>query len=202
MNTVRHSTAGSAIVLIASLLGAVLIGSCGKSSAPAGSQTGRRQGIIPVQVNQIQIGALTADRATSGQIVPVTQSQVAAQVAGVVTSTPRLAGDWVRTGDLVVQLDPAQFKLAVANAQAALDNAQLNLDIGLYNVNQANPKLALDVQSGQSALEAAQKNYDAQKALYALGGTSASQLDTARTQLSQAQSSLEAAKTALDQNQK
>jgi multidrug efflux pump subunit AcrA (membrane-fusion protein) len=208
MKIKRYGKTAMAVAVLASALCLAVLGSCGKASAaggasgPAGANGGRRMGLIPVQAASVQVGALTAERGTSGQVVPVTQSQVAAQVAGVVKSTPRQVGDWVRAGDLVVQLDDAQFKLAVLSAQAALDNAKLNLDIGLYNEKQANPKLTIDVQSAQSALEAAQKNYEAQKALYALGGTSSSALDTARTQLSQAQSGLEGAKTALDQNQK
>ena len=217
----RYGKTGLALAVLASALSLAALGSCGKTSAAGGSAgqsggsagqsggnaqgaaaSGRRLGLIPVQAAIVQVGELTADRGTSGQVVPDTLSQVAAQVAGVVKSTPRQVGDWVRAGDIVVQLDDAQFKLALGSAQAALDSAKLNLEIGLYNEKQANPKLAIDVQSAQSALDAAQKNYEAQKALYALGGTSASQLDTARTQLSQAQSGLEGAKTALDQNQK
>jgi multidrug efflux pump subunit AcrA (membrane-fusion protein) len=58
------------------------------------------------------------------------------------------------------------------------------------------------VQSAQSAFDSAQKFYDSQKALFALGGIAASALDTAASQLSAAQANLEGAKTALDQNNK
>lgn len=204
----RH---GTIFAIVVSLIGLAILVSCGQGSKTAGPTTkpgeggagmSGSRGLIPVQVSTVQVGDLIAERNTSGQVVADTQSQVAAQVTGVVASTPRQVGDWVRTGDVVVQLDDSQLKLAMASAKAALENAKLNLSIGLYNEQQANPRLALDVQSAQSALEAAQKNFEAQKALYALGGTSASQLDTARTQLSQARSNLAAAKTALDQNQK
>jgi len=206
----RHGTT-AAVAVFASVMGLAFFASCGqgpKAADPAGKPgggsgaSGRRTAVIPVRASAVQVGELVASRGTSGQVVADTQSQVAAQVAGVVASTPRQAGDWVRQGEAVVQLDDSQSKLAVASAKAALDSAKLNLSIGQYNVNQANPKLTLDVQSAQSALQGAQKNLDSQQALFALGGTSSSQVDTARTQLSQAQSNLEAAKTALDQNQK
>jgi multidrug efflux pump subunit AcrA (membrane-fusion protein) len=150
----------------------------------------------------VQTGLLSAQREASGVVAPVTQSQVAAQVAGVVKSVPHNSGDWVKEGAIVVQLDDAQLKLALANAQAALDNAKINLQIGEDNANQDNPKLALQVQSAKSALDSAQKFYDAQKALYDLGGLSASALDTAASQLSAAQANLEGAQAALDQNNK
>jgi multidrug efflux pump subunit AcrA (membrane-fusion protein) len=157
---------------------------------------------VPVQAAVVKEGLLTVDRSTAGVVTPVVQSQVAAQVAGVVKQVYRTAGDWVKAGQIVVQLDDAQLKLSLANAQASLENAKINLKIGQDNATQANPKLALQVQSAQSALDSAQKFYDSQKALYDLGGISASALDTAASQLSAAKANLEGAKSALDQNNK
>ena len=174
----------------------------GASKRQGGQSAGRKQAIVPVQATTVQAGLLTAQREASGVVAPVIQSQVAAQVAGVVKSVPHVSGDWVRAGDLVVQLDDAQLKLALANAQASLENAKINLQIGEDNASQDNPKLSLQVQSAQSALDSAQKFYDSQKALYDLGGLSASNLDTAESQLTAAKANLEGAKTALDQNNK
>jgi multidrug efflux pump subunit AcrA (membrane-fusion protein) len=150
----------------------------------------------------VQIGPLATESDTAGSVSPVTQSAVASQVAGVVLRVVHLAGDWVKEGETVVQLDDSQLALAVQNASAALENAKINFAIGKDNASQSNPKLALQVQAAQSTLSSAQKNYDAQKALFDLGGTSASQLDNAKSQLQMARANLEAAKTALDQNQK
>lgn len=212
-------------ICIALCAAAIAFAGCGKpaggqavsggQATPAGGQAGasqagqqgqrgggRRMAIVPVQAVQVMSGVLAVDRNTAGSIMPVVQSQVAAQVAGVVSKVNKLSGDWVKTGDVVVQLDDSQLKLSLANAQAALDNAKINLAIGQDNVDQANPKLSLQVQSAQSALDSAQKFYDAQKALYDLGGLSASALDTAASQLTAAQANLEGAKSALDQNNK
>lgn len=170
--------------------------------APAGAGGGRRQIAVPVQATVVKEGILTVDRSTAGVVTPVVQSQVAAQVSGVVKKVYLIAGDWVKTGQIVFQLDDAQLRLTLANAQASLENAQINLKIGQDTATQANPKLALQVQSAQSALDSAQKFYDSQKALYDLGGISASALDTAASQLSAAKANLEGAKSALDQNNK
>ena len=216
----RYRSTRMTIAIIASAVSVVLIGACTKPAPPeaqggasqpaaargsggqTGGQYGRRQSVIPVEVATVQVGLLSADRETAGVVSPVTQSQVAAQVAGVVQKLFHLSGDWVKTGDPIVQLDDSQLRLGVANADAALENAKINLAVGEDNANQANPKLSLQVQSAQSALDSAQKYYDSQKALYALGGISASQLDSASSQLTAAQANLEGAKTALDQNQK
>jgi len=203
------STFSAALIAAVALCGMGLL-SCSKKDASGqpgagqgqGGYAGRKQAIIPVQAVAVQTGLLTAQRQASGVVSPATQSQVAAQVAGVVKSVPRVSGDWVRAGEIVVQLDDAQLKLALANAQAAQENAKINLQIGQDNASQDNPKLALQVQSAQSALDSAQKFYDSQKALFALGGIAASALDTAASQLSTAQANLEGAKTALNQNNK
>ncbi len=165
-----------------------------------GQYGGRRNAVVPVQAMIVHIGLLNADRTTAGVISPAVQSQVATQVAGFVARVTRSVGDWVKQGDVVIQLDDAQLRLTAATAAAALENAKINLSVGQENSSQANPKLGLQVQSAQSAYDSAKKYYDAQKALFDLGGISASQLDTANSQLTAAQANLEGAKTALDQN--
>jgi len=206
---------GIATGVLALALAAAAAGCSGKGGedrgAPAGGQAqrgqgqrqgGRRSAIVPVQTIRAESGALAVDKSTAGVISPATQSQVVSQVAGVVAKVPRAAGDWVKVGDVVVQLDDSQLRLTLATAQAALESAKINLSIGQDNVSQANPKLSLQVKSAQAALDSAQKFYDSQKALFDLGGISASALDTAASQLANAQANLEGAKTALDQNGK
>ena len=168
----------------------------------AGQANGRRFGAIPVLAVVVKVGPLTAGNDTAATVAPVTQSTVASQVAGVVARVVHLAGDWVKEGEPVVVLDTSQLKLAVANAQAALDNAKINYQIGQDNASKDNPKLTLQLQSAQSALDSAQKSYDTQKALLDIGGAPASAVDNARSQLQQAQANLQAAQTSLDQNKK
>lgn len=172
----------------------------GPGAQPQGG--GRRSAVIPVQALAVRIGLLSADRTSAGIVNPAIQSQVATQVAGVVLKVPRAVGDWVKEGEVVVQLDDSQLRLSLANAEAAFENAKINLSMGQDNSSQASPKLQLQLKSAQSAYDSAKKYYDAQKALYDLGGISASALDTAASQLATAQANLEGAKTALDQNGK
>ena len=159
-------------------------------------------GAVPVLAVMAKVGPLTAGNDTAATVAPFMQSTVAAQVAGVVLHVVHLAGSWVKEGEPVVMLDTSQLKLARDNAQAALDNAKINYQVGEDNASKDNPRLTLQVQSAQSAVDSAQKNYDSQKALLAIGGTTASAVDSAGSQLQQAQANLEAAQTALEQNRK
>jgi multidrug resistance efflux pump len=173
----------------------------GRSGAPQGQQGGRRFATIPVQAVTVQQGTLVTDNDTAGTVVAVTQSPVAAQVAGVVAKVARTQGDWVGQGAMVVQLDDSALKLAVKNAEAALENAKINLAVGQQTSTGSGPKLANQLESSKTLLSAAQKNYDSQKKLYDLGGISSSQLDSAQSQLQQAQANVQSAQLALDQNQ-
>ncbi len=186
----------------------IVLASCGPK-APAGSQGTQgtepragRFGGISVQVAAAVQGSLEASHQTAGSVVPVTQSAVAAQVSGVVARIVHQPGDWVKAGDVVVQLDPSQFSLAVQNAQAAVKNAQINLAIGQDNVAQAGPRLQANLVAAQSALAAAQKGVDAVTAEVTAGGSSASSLDNAQSQHQQAQAAYDAAQTAVEQNGK
>ncbi|MGA2613503.1 MAG: HlyD family efflux transporter periplasmic adaptor subunit [Spirochaetia bacterium] len=174
----------------------------GQGAQGQGAQGARKFGAIPVLAVTVKVGPLMAGNDTAATVAPVTQSTVASQVAGVAQKIVHLAGDWVKQGEPVVVLDTAQLKLAVANAQAALENAKINYQIAQDNASKDNPKLMLQVQSAQSAVDSAQKNYDGQKALLAIGGAPASAVDNALSQLQQSQANLQAAQTALDQNKK
>lgn len=224
----RHASARMAgMSIIGALALALAFGGCSRPAAdgasspnggapaaqsgPGGAQTGgeagggagqRRQGSVTVQVTAAVEGALAADRKAAAAVSTTTQSQVAALVSGVVRSVAHRPGDWVREGEAVVQLDEAQLRIALSNAQASLEAAKINLAAVQDSTTQNNAKLSLQVQSAQAACDAAQKYYDAQKALFDLGGISGSALDTANAQLASAKAALETAKIALDQNQR
>src|SRR5271169_6282535 len=214
MNVKRNGILAAAAVLTLSLM---LFGCAPGSSSPAsgtpangaaqsngaGNAKGAgagRFGPVPVLAVTVKVGPLTAGNDTAATVTPVTQSTVASQVAGVVARVVHLAGDWVKEGEPVVVLSTSQLKLAEANAEAALENAKINYQVGQDNASKDSPKLTLQLQSAQSALDSAQKNYDSQKALLDIGGAPASAVDNAKSQLQQAQANLQSAQTALEQN--
>jgi multidrug efflux pump subunit AcrA (membrane-fusion protein) len=147
-------------------------------------------------------GPLMAVSDTAGTVNPVTQSKVAAQIAGTVAKIIHTAGDWVNAGDTVIQLDDTQLRLSVDTSRSALENAKIVLSTNEDTTSQASPKLALQVQSAEAALALAQKNFDATQALFKVGGATSSQVDGAQAQLQSAEANLASAKTDLDQNQK
>lgn len=82
----------------------------------------KRRGPKPVEVRSesVQARDLVASVTASGQIQPRTKVALSAEVTGRIVRLPVKEGEFVRQGQLVVQLDPAQFEGAVARAEAAL----------------------------------------------------------------------------------
>jgi HlyD family secretion protein len=167
-----------------------------------GGGQGGSGGAIPVMSTQVSEGPLTVRSDTSGTVNPVTQSNVVAQIAGTVAKVNHRAGDWVKAGDVVIQLDDTQLALLVKTARSNLENVKINLATSEDTTAQAHPKLQLDVQAAQATLAAARKNYDSAQALLKVGGATSTQVDSAQSQMQLAQSNLEAAKTNLDLNGK
>ena len=199
----RSAATTAALVVALTAVGCAQGKKSGDSQpGPGSAAKGPGVAEIAVQAVPVQIGALVVDHQTSGTVKPVMQSQVVGQVSGVVARVIRKAGDWVEKGDTVIQLDDSQLKLSVKIAQASLDAAGINLSTGQDTTKQANPRLDLQVRSAESALSVAQRNYDARKALFALGGATSGDVDRAKSDMDMAQANLEAARTALDQNQK
>lgn len=95
-------------------------------SAAAGDIASTRDAIF-VQSAIATEGDLTAEHVASGIIVPVTQSNVAARVSGVVKTVYHPAGTWVKRDEVVVKLDDSQLKLSVDSARAALETAGVNV---------------------------------------------------------------------------
>lgn len=169
---------------------------------PPQGQGGRRAPAVSVQAYAVKAGLLYADRDTAGVVAPSVTSQVASQVSGYVAAVLKQPGDWVGAGEVVVRLDESNLKIALANAKASLDSAKVNLAAVQDATAQATTRLELQVASAQATLNSAQRGYDSQKALFALGGATAAAVDNAGSQLAKAQADLESARVALDQNKR
>ena len=169
--------------------------------AGAGGFAGR-SATVTVQSVDVSSGPLVADRTATGTVVPVTQSNVAAQASGTVKTLLVAVGDDVRAGQPIVQLSTDSLQLAAANAHTQLSTAEINLQTQQTNTQQATTQLQSQLDSAQAALAAAQANYDSAQKVFALGGTSKASVDSARSQLAQAQANVTSAKNALSQNQR
>lgn len=97
------------------------------SAAAAGdtSATPRTAMALPVAVTAVRDGDLVLSVTTTGQVRSDGEALLKAEVAGTVEKVLVHPGDRVRRGAPLVTLDPRPFDLAVAEAQAAVDEAQV-----------------------------------------------------------------------------
>ncbi len=177
-------------------------GGAARQGGQNGGQAGnRRSAVVTVEVQAARTGALTVENTAAGAVMPETQSSVAAGASGSVKALLKQAGDWVDSGTPVIQLDDAALKLSVRLAKATLENAKINAGTSTAGgATGATSKLGLQLQSAQSSVSSAEKNWASAQALQKIGGISGSDYDNAQVQLQTSQANLESAKMAVQQN--
>ncbi|MGJ7570418.1 efflux RND transporter periplasmic adaptor subunit [Variovorax sp. RB2P76] len=142
----------------------------------------------------------------SGNVIQITP-----QISGTVMAIGADDTDFVRAGQPLVQLDPADAKVALEQAEAALAQAVRQVRTLYANNGSLAAQVTLrqsDIVKAQSDIAKAQDDLQRRRALSGNGAVSKeelnhaeTQLDTAKSQLAAAQAGVVAAKEALVSNQ-
>lgn len=118
---------------------------------------------------------------------------VTAQSGGVIQKISVQNTQKVKQGDMVIEIDPFNYQVALKNAEAKLGDAVRN-----YYLSQKNVTVGKEnVQSALDNLKLAEKTLAREKITYDAGVTSAENYDRAKTAYLQAKTSYETAKTSL-----
>ena len=80
--------------------------------------------VRPARVTEIAYQQRSRSLVLAGTVVPRIESTLGFRVAGKIVARHVDVGATVRPGDLIAQLDPADYRLAVDNARAALASAE------------------------------------------------------------------------------
>ncbi len=146
---------------------------CGNGEQPV------EEPLRPVRFQQVFAGGGERVRSFSGTAQAGVESRLSFKVSGTVQSVSVQVGDRVRAGQIIAEIDPADFRLQVQHAEASLDQAQAQ------------------------ALQA-QQSYERVKQLYENRNASRNDLDASRAasesttaQVSAAEKQLELAKRQL-----
>ena len=93
---------------------------------------------------------------------------VSARISGYIQKVNVDDNQWVQEGYTLVEIDPKDYEVALARAQAALDNADaaaesLNIDVPVSSVDSSSQLkfTSSDIQNAQAAIEAADKEASA-----------------------------------------
>lgn len=171
------------VIIVACVFAAGLIIKSKKTPAAGEQQTQA----LPVSVVVAQPSTLAPVTTLYGQVTSPSFASLVASVTANVLQVPVLPGQSVDAGQLLVQLDDAEARLALAQAESrALDAAaQHQLEKQRQNSDRAQLKREKEL----TAL--AQKSFQRSRDLFAKGLISQSQFDTAQDQYARQASALE-----------
>jgi membrane fusion protein, multidrug efflux system len=158
---------GPGIPVLAATWLLLLLTACQQSDLPV------EQLLRPVRFFTVADDQVGRNRSFSGTSKSTQESRLSFKVAGTVTSVPAQIGQQLKKGDLIAQLDAANFMLQVEQAQASLAKAQA----GERNAN---------------------SNYERTKGLYANDNASLNELDSSRAGAESAKAQVRAAGKALE----
>lgn len=88
----------------------------------------RAPSAVKVTVSEVVQGDLTSTVSAPGIIRPLTEVQISSSINGVVQQLMVKEGQEVKKGELLLQIDPSEFRAQVRRAQAGLEVAQANLE--------------------------------------------------------------------------
>ncbi|MFP1724185.1 multidrug efflux MFS transporter periplasmic adaptor subunit EmrA [Lonsdalea quercina] len=134
---------------------------------------------------------------TDDAYVAGNQIQIMSQVAGSVTSVNVDSTDFVRKGDVLVELDPTDAQQAYERAQTALANSVRQVHQLIINGRQYQANIALQ----QTALNQAVSDLNRREALGKVNAIGREDVQHARDAVASAQASLDAAKQQFAANQ-
>lgn len=163
------------IVLTVAVIGVGFLGFSVMGSKQAASSTAQAQ---TGQTVAAFIGDLSAGATASGNVEASREVNLSLGIAGTVAEVTAEAGDAVKAGDILVQLDTAALERARANAELNLAIQEANLQDLLDG------STAAELASAQAAVDSAQASLDKVKA-----GATAADIQAARASLTAAQAS-------------
>ena len=179
------------------------------TTAPAGNPR-RRTALTAIAVAVLVIGGgygiyywMTGrhSESTDNAYVQANVVQITAQAGGTVTAIQADDTDFVKAGQLLVKLDPADSRVALDQAEAAL--AQTVRETRILFANNSTLQAQIDARAADATrasadLSKAQDDVNRRAPLVASGAVGKEEFDHSKQQLDSARSAYTAAKSALD----
>ncbi len=143
-----------------------------------------RRSQVPIRVGHAERGTITASIATNGKIEALDNFEAHAPVATTEKKVYVQQGQWVKTGQLLLQLEDANARVQAARAEAQLKGAQADVSAvkgGGTKEEVLTTRNALT--KAQADRDAARRNLDAMQRLLLTGAASQAEVDVAQNQL-------------------
>jgi membrane fusion protein (multidrug efflux system) len=111
------------------LISLVALAGCGKSEEGdlAGQSSKQQAPATDVGYVELQLRAINQFNPLPGRVVAYQVAEIRPQISGIILSRLFEAGDFVKEGQSLYQIDPARYQAELNIAQAALENAEAGL---------------------------------------------------------------------------
>jgi membrane fusion protein (multidrug efflux system) len=131
---------------------------------------------------------LTSGRFVSTDNAYVQQDKVSvsAEVTGKITRVAVRENQHVNVGDLLFEIDPQPYRIAIEQANAAIANAQ----VGLITLQTSAAGTDADIQAARDVIQSAQEDYARQSELMKRGFTTRARLEQAQHAVAQGRAQL------------
>jgi RND family efflux transporter MFP subunit len=164
------------------------------NSGSDGRDRDRGQRAFPVETADIIIGTIEEKRTYSGTLEPSAETSVAARVGGRVAKVAVDLADTITRGELVVELDPAEYQQAVARAEA-------DLSVARARRREAENRLAIAGRELERARQLAERGISSESDLDNVQAEHlirTSALEVAKAEVAAAEAALESARIRLE----
>ncbi|MEM9173503.1 MAG: efflux RND transporter periplasmic adaptor subunit [Pseudomonadota bacterium] len=145
------------IGIIALILTGAVFGALSMSGQPENQSVTPTEPQAPlVNILELSAGTVHFTVPSQGTVNPVTEATLSAEIAGTVValSDDFVAGGRFRAGQMLMQIDPTNYEVAVKRAQAALRQRQVEYD-GAKKLREQGYRAEAELLSAEAALESA-----------------------------------------------
>lgn len=156
------------------------------TSADAASET-----VVSVKTATAEKQPIAQEFTAVGTVAPAEQSTVAASISAQVKQMRLLKNQFVQQGEVLAVLASQDLQSQRNEANAALDEAKLNLQtLQKVTIPQSRAQIEKDLSDAQAAADNARATYERRKDLYAKGGLSLKELEASGLALKNAENAL------------
>ncbi|MGI8469564.1 MAG: efflux RND transporter periplasmic adaptor subunit [Pyrinomonadaceae bacterium] len=147
--------------------------------------------VVGVKVAKAKKQPIAQEFTAVGTVAPAEASTVAASISAQITQMRLLKNQYVKQGEVLAILASQDIQAQKNEAQAALDEAKLNLQtLQKVTIPQTRAQTEKDLSDAKAAADNARATYERRKDLYAKGGLSLKELEASGLALKNAENAL------------
>jgi RND family efflux transporter MFP subunit len=188
------------IVLAALIVGAYFYF---RGSSPAAeSETEKKEDVVvSVKVEKAEKDAIAKEVSAIGTVAPVEQSTVSASISAQITQMRLLKNESVQKGEVLAVLASKDLQAQRSEAQAALDEAKLDLEtVQKVTIPQTTAQAEKELSDAKATVDNKRAVYERRKDLYAKGGLALKDLEASKLELINAENAYRLAQKNADLN--